>query len=64
MVQLMRNQGLSVDENASQRTSNYGGVMNQSQRINDDYNNDDTVSRRSNMPVYRQTDVLQNKDIS
>ena len=59
----MRNQGLSVDENASQRTSNYGGGMNQSQRIND-YNNDDTVSRRSNMPAYRQTDVLQNKDIS
>jgi hypothetical protein len=52
----MRNQGLSVDENASQRTSNYGGGMNQSQRIND-YNNDDTVSRRSNMPAYRQTDV-------
>jgi hypothetical protein len=61
---MMRNQGLSVDENISRRTSNYGGFVNQSQRFNNDFT-DDTVSRNSNMPPKRQTAVQQqNKDVS
>lgn len=64
MIQMMRSQGLSVDENASQRTSNYGGIVNQSQRYNNDFN-DDTMSRNSNMPPKRLTNIQQqNKDVT